>query len=251
MIVLVATLFFMLAPHSCARLSEKFCVDSVMNMRKNRLQTDLLRRSKTCVRAYPRNYQILHLRGLVLLETGDPVSASTMFRHAVNLRPDLASNHLYLLRSYLAAKDPLKRYIDVLAAMQSRFQDQPQALSDAGDLLVKHGLINTAYKMFRSLALRKDPDAWQYHSKMGQLHGMSGNWDLALSELEASWELRKDSGITLYYLGIAWENLGRPDYALAYYQRSLNAGITLDKRNYIRDFIKRMPQDFAPDTNQK
>lgn len=167
----------------------------------------------------PRQFDALHLAGVIARQLGEPERALALIARAIAVKPELAPPHCNLG----AALQDLGRTADALASYQTAVQLDPQyalAFSNLGNTLRKLGRFEEALHSYdRALAIRPAyPEA--LCNKAILLHDLGRDAE-ALANAERALALRTGYADALCARANALQALGRYQEAIDSYDRAI------------------------------
>ena len=165
---------------------------------------------------------------LALGASGNWCAAEQAALSALNLAPDLDTALLCLAQT----QREQHRLEDAQASLRRLLAAQPhhvQALNDLGWGLYRQGKLAEACMLMERAATSVDADpqaasrAWDsvVLQNLGRILLDCGALDDAMARLEQALERAPDSPRACLFVGIAWQELGEPDEARQWYERSL------------------------------
>ena len=199
--------------------------NEIEKLRQEGLSGRLSSLTREAVTVHPNDGRLNRLRGLYLFEKKRFRIAEKSFKKAADIQPNLAVNHLFLLRCQLAQKASKTVIENTMKKIRAKLAGQSRHLAEAGNILIRRRQMASAFKHFVELLKSGSPNRWLYHLKLGQMYCLVGEWKDATNQLARSAQLEPDYGLTYYYLGKAWERQGNSDFALSLYQKALDAGL--------------------------
>ena len=212
--------------------------NEIEKLRKKGLSSKLSSLTREAVTVHPNNGRLHRMRGLFLFEKKRFRLAEKSFAKATTQQPNLAINHLFLLRCQLAQTAPKETVEKTMKNIRAKLSGQSRHLAEAGNILIRRRQMASAFKHFIALLKSGSPNRWLYHLKLGQMYCLVGEWKDAANQLARSAQLEPDYGLTYYYLGKAWERQGKRDYALSLYQKALSAGLPPHLQKMLKGRLK-------------
>ncbi|HSD36667.1 MAG TPA: tetratricopeptide repeat-containing glycosyltransferase family protein [Rhodocyclaceae bacterium] len=200
-------------------------------------QGELQRAGEVCAevsRAYPDNFDALHLHGVIATEQGDFPCSITLLERALKLKPASAPAHLHLgnvlrrTRQHERALDCYERATQLAPYFVEAWNNRGNALREAGRC--DEALAN----LEKALALK--PDDAEIHNNLGNVHRdlhqpdeALAHYDKAIQIAPAYAEAHNNRGFVLAALRRSGEALAcyaraqqiYPDYARAHLNEAL------------------------------
>ena len=207
------------------KVTEAKCIQTIQKVRKRSKDKRLIPFTQKCAQAFPKNSQIQYMRGLLLMEQSKYLSASRYFHKATRLEPKSPISYFYLLRCYLSVDDPMKKYRGVLESLKRHVYHQPRVLAEAGNILLDHGKMQTAYRYFKSLIEGDFKEKWIYYLKLGQMYLLVQKDKLALESLSLSFQKKPEEAMTMYFLAKVHQRSFNKAFAHDFYKRSIQKGL--------------------------
>ncbi len=236
--LLITLSLLLFLPNSLvAKSAEEYALE-IEQLRAKGLSPFLSSLTREAVIAYPEDGRLLRMRGLYLFEKKRYRSAERSFAKLVKAQPNLAIGHLFLLRCQIAQKTKKSTIDKTMQNIRSSLAGQSRHLAEAGNILIRSKKMATAFKHFVALLDGGSPNRWLYHLKLGQMYCLVGEWKEATSQLAKSQQLEPEYGLTYYYLGKAWERLGKKDYAQSLYAKALEVGLPQHLTKLVRSRLR-------------
>ncbi len=169
--------------------------------------------------ADPRNFDALHLRGVLALQAGRPADAVASIESALRVDAASAQAHNSLGEAYRRLgrlEDAAARFREAAALAP----DSADALYNLASVLRRQGRAEEAVETFRG-ALAVNPAMAEAHVRLGETLNALGRSAEAIAAHEAALALRPDYAPAHNALGLALRDAGRLDDALAACQRAV------------------------------
>ena len=230
-------LFLLLPSYSIAKNAAEYAKE-IEQLRSKEFSAKLSSLTREAVTVHPESGSLQRMRALYLFEKKRYRLAEASFAKAIAIQPNLAVNHLFLLRCQLAQKAPKSSIEKTMKDIRDKLSGQSRHLAEAGNVLIHYRQMATAFQHFVTLLKTGSPNRWLYHLKLGQMYCLVGEWKDAANQLAKSLQLEPDYGITYYYLGKAWERQGKIDYAQTLYRKALEAGVPSHLKNMLSRRLK-------------
>ena len=174
---------------------------------------------KTALQRMPRNFDALHLLGVVRFQQRDFGRAADLIRRALRVNPESADAHSNLG----GALRELKRYEAAAASFRQAIRyrpDHPTAHNNLGNLLMRLGNPQDAAASYRrAIAIR--PDYAEAHNNLGNACNALGHPEDAIASYQRALTIRRDFAEAHNNLGNVLRALKRTDEAVASYGRAL------------------------------
>ncbi len=171
------------------------------------------------LQACPRNFDALHLLGVVALQAGHPQNAVELIGKAIALDPRQAAAHSNLGSAW---KD-LKRPQEALASFDRALRLDPNAAGafyNRGAVLQELGRPQEALDSYAQ-ALRLQPGYAEAHNNRGISLQSLGRLEEALASFGRALQCNPGYVEAFYNRGNILQELGRPEAALASFDRAL------------------------------
>jgi tetratricopeptide (TPR) repeat protein len=215
---LLPVFFLLLLSYNCNALSANQCIEQIEASNSLSIQTSI---SEQCASQYPKNHKLLYLRALTLYAAKQYEDACKYFYYSLKLNSDNPQGYLFLLQCLIKADVAISKQKSLLKSFSKKYRSKGNLLAYAGDILVSHGQMKTAFDFYAALLLSNAPDAWLFHLKLGQMYCINKNWTIAKEHLEKSLKLNPGSPMTLFHLAKVWNKLHNIKYAISFYEHAL------------------------------
>ena len=190
----------------------------------------------------PRQFDALHLLGIVCIQQNNPQRAIEWLRKALKVNPESAHAHSNLGNALLASRqaDAAVASFDRAIAIAPDFAE---AHVNRGDALRRLGKLESAVASFRR-AIAIKPDLMEAYANLGKALEDLGQSDQAVAVFDQAIAISPDSAAAFYNRGNALKANRQSDAALASYDQALllnpayaeawyNKGVVLHERNQI------------------
>ena len=190
----------------------------------------------------PRQFDALHLLGIVCIQQNNPQRAIEWLRKALKVNPESAHVHSNLGNALLASKqaDAALASFDRAIAIAPDFAE---AHVNRGDALRRLGKLESAVDSFKQ-AIAIKPDLMEGYANLGKALEDLGQPDEAVAVFDQAIAISPDSAAAFYNRGNALKANRQADAALASYDQALrlnpayaeawyNKGVVLQERNQI------------------
>ena len=190
----------------------------------------------------PRQFDALHLLGIVCIQQNNPQRAIELLRKALKVNPESAHAHSNLGNALLSAKqaDAAVASFDRAIAIAPDFAE---AHVNRGDALRRLGKLESAVASFRR-AIAIKPDLMEAYANLGKALEELGQPDDAVAVFDQAIAISPDSAAAFYNRGNALKANRQADAALASYDQALllnpayaeawyNKGVVRHERNQL------------------
>jgi len=194
----------------------------------------------------PRNFNALHLLGVLALQTGRPAEAAAYIERALEIDPANAAAHNNLGEAWRRI-GRLQEAVACFRAAVARAPDYADAHFNLGGVLRRLGRGEEAVLCYRS-AVSVNPAFAEAHLRLGESLNALGRPSQAIEAVRAALALDANVAEAHSSLGVALADAGRLEEALAACQRAialkpglavahLNAGNVLREKGFLDEAI--------------
>jgi len=194
----------------------------------------------------PRNFDALHLLGVLALQTGRPADAAEHISRALQIDPASAAAHNSLGEAYRRV-GRLDLAVVCYQAALARMPDYAEAHFNLGGVLRRLGRVEEAASSYRS-AVSFNPAFAEAHLSLGETLNVLGRPAQAIEALQAALAVDASMAEAHSSLGVALSDAGRLDEGLASCQRAIalkpelaiahfNAGNALREKGFLDEAI--------------
>jgi len=190
----------------------------------------------------PRQFDALHLLGIVCIQQNNPQRAIEWLRKALKVNPESAHAHSNLGNALLLSKQAVAAVASFERAIAIA-PDFAEAHVNRGDALRRLGKLEAAVASFKQ-AIALQPDLMQAYANLGKALEELGQPDQAVAIFDQAIAISPDSAAAFYNRGNALKANRQADAALASYDQAIglnpsyaeawyNKGVVLQERNQI------------------
>ena len=171
------------------------------------------------LRLQPRNFDALHLSGLVAAELNEPERAVELISKAIAVNANFAPAH-HNLAIALAELGRFEAALHAYDAAIALAADNAKTHNDRGNALADLGQNEAAVEAYdRAIAL--DPDYAEAHYNRGCAQAALSRMQAALESYDHALALRPDYARAWNNRGVALESLGQTEAALPCFERAI------------------------------
>ena len=192
---------------------------------------------KRALELNPKNIEGCYQLAITYEELKDFARAAEMYKNYLSLKPESSwAGYLRLGICYFE----LSQFEKAIVAFKEATKEKPDDLKtnyNLAETYQKAGQYNEAEKTYKHLIQVNPEGAITYYGKIVQMYDGAGIFEKAIEAAKKVIELKPDSELAVYNLGVMYAKLGkyteaietfnqavsiRPDYDLAYYNIGLN-----------------------------
>ncbi len=169
--------------------------------------------------AYPKNFDCLHLLGVIAFQTGEPLESVRLISEAIKVNPYNAHSHNNLGNALL----DINRVQDAIGSYNKAIslkQDYAEAYYNRGDALAISGQTDLAVSSYKK-ALSINPLYAEAHNNLANTLRDGGLMEEAIKHYQQSISINPRNVEALYNLGNALKDTHKFDEAIVCYQHVL------------------------------